>query len=549
VEGTYEYENALPLEPRPDTMLDVTNNQSHLIGAGRRVAAPQPRPEAADLYLAKIRGRKAMITKAMVVGALAASLAGLLYEKVRTPSYTASAELLLSNTTLQLSGADAVVTQVLADNALVQSAIEMCKSGRVLERVVQRIGPEEIERILPRWGQDGVMDPGRRAVAALDGNVAVKRVGASQVISVRGTALTAKDAARITNEVAEAFVAEQSEMNAVVTTNAGLRDRIKVLGPTSRVISRAFPPPRKDGMRVLAVLVATIAGGAALGLGGAILIALLDRRLRTPEQLAMASTECLGYWPQGVAGRRPREKGTGKSGRLSARLHGEDVPPASPRDVLRCARTATVERCESGLRAVGITSCRTGEDKTAFAMHWASLLARDGCRVLLVDATDDARLSQRLAPDHTRGIQHVLRGTAAFDEVVRSNVSPNLDFLPIGRGAGAGGMDQHWSSLIDAVGARHGAAYEWLVVDLPPLARGTDVRIAGRVLDGLILVVEWARTTEMDLERALQSLGPMRERVLGAVMSRGWQTPAGPEVRVEVKRAEVRRAEVQKDPS
>jgi succinoglycan biosynthesis transport protein ExoP len=525
---------ALSLEPRADAMLDVTNNQSHLIGPGRRVAAPQPPPEAADLYLAKIRGRKAMITRAMVVGALAASLAGLLYENVRTPSYTASAELLISNTTLQLSGGDAVVTQVLADNALVQSAIEMCKSGKVLDRVVQRLGPEEIERILPPRGQDGLVDPERRALAALDANVKVKRVGGSQVISVRGTSLTADDAARVTNEVANAFVTEQSEMNALVTTNAGLRDRIKVLGPTSRVIGQAFPPPRKDGMRVLAVLAAAVAAGGALGLGAGILIALLDGRLRNPEQLAMASTECFGYWPRARAGRRGRKKGFGTSlhGGLPLLPYEEGAPPSSLRDVLRRARTAAIERCESGPRVIGITSCRAGEGKTTFAAHWASLLAGDGCRVLLVDATDDARLSRRLAPDEPLGLQHVLRGTAAVDEVVRPHVLPNLDFLPIGRGEGVEGMEHRWSNLLDAVGARPGATYEWIVVDLPALLiQGADVRIAGRVLDGLVLVVEWARTTELDLERALKSLGPMRERVMGAVMSKVSHMSAGAKVK------------------
>ena len=50
------------------------------------------------------------------------------------------------------------------------------------------------------------------------------------------------DAARLTNEIAGAFVKEQHDANAVVTTSAALRERIKVLGPTAQIISEAAPP-------------------------------------------------------------------------------------------------------------------------------------------------------------------------------------------------------------------------------------------------------------------------------------------------------------------
>jgi hypothetical protein len=55
----------------------------------------------------------------------------------------------------------------------------------------------------------------------------VKRVGTSQIVSLGARASTAVDAARLTNEIAGAFVQELYDANAVITTNAALRERIK----------------------------------------------------------------------------------------------------------------------------------------------------------------------------------------------------------------------------------------------------------------------------------------------------------------------------------
>lgn len=86
----------------------------------------------------------------ILVGATVGWAASLAYVTVRVPAFSASSDLLISNTTLQLSGPEAVVTQILVENSLIQSAIEVLRSGRVLGRVIDKVGLEEIERKLPK---------------------------------------------------------------------------------------------------------------------------------------------------------------------------------------------------------------------------------------------------------------------------------------------------------------------------------------------------------------------------------------------------------------
>src|SRR5437867_9634586 len=120
-------------------MLDTTNTKRPvLVGVENRSIAPEPWRDGIGfrVFLGKVRQQRPKIVRSMLVGAVVAWLAGIGYNLVKVPEFSASSELLISNTTLQLSGPDAVVTQILVENSLIQSAIEMLKSSKVLERTI-----------------------------------------------------------------------------------------------------------------------------------------------------------------------------------------------------------------------------------------------------------------------------------------------------------------------------------------------------------------------------------------------------------------------------
>src|SRR5258708_17029886 len=134
-------------------MLDSTKGHRPVfLEPENRSIAPQPWRDGigCSTYVAKISQQKLMIVRLMLLGAIMVSLPGLAYSLVRTPAFTASSDLLISNTSLQLSGPDAVVTQMFVENTLIQNAIEILKSSRVIERAVDRLGLENIELILPK---------------------------------------------------------------------------------------------------------------------------------------------------------------------------------------------------------------------------------------------------------------------------------------------------------------------------------------------------------------------------------------------------------------
>jgi Mrp family chromosome partitioning ATPase/capsular polysaccharide biosynthesis protein len=498
-------------------MLDAANSRVPPIDEGDRPAQQNPWHERTSFktFVEKVRQRRHMMMVLAVVGAVAGWVLVLAYLAVRVPAYSASSELLISNTTLQLSGPDAVVTQVLVENSLIESAIELLRSGKVLERVIDKLGLEEVERISPRkyaWPWTSHPEPDsadarRQAVIALlRSNTTVARVGPSQVVSVRARAVTAIDAARLTNEIARAFVRDQYDANAVVTTNAALRERIKVLGPTARIISDAVPSKSKDSLpAALIILLGGMLGGI-LGAGTGLALLAYDRRLLVAEQVAaVSSVECFGYAPR-ISPQSPSE--------ADDKL---DLDYVYWRSVLRSVRSAVLQRSTNVPHIVGVTSCRAGEGKTTLATKLARFIACEGSRVLLIDASCSDGTSG-LAQAETPGLQELLRGTVTLEDVILDEICPNLDLLPGGNGFGD--LDLMWGSLVRALNGEREGCYEWIILDLPALSSPIDARCAAQIVDDLLIVVEWRRTSEAQLTQSLRALGSLRDRVLGTVINR-----------------------------
>ena len=95
-------------------MLDTTNSRLSVIGEGDRPGQENPWREGISFrtFLEKARQRRHMMMVLTLVGAAVGWLAGLAYATVKVSAFSASSELLISNTNLQLSGPDAVVDPV-----------------------------------------------------------------------------------------------------------------------------------------------------------------------------------------------------------------------------------------------------------------------------------------------------------------------------------------------------------------------------------------------------------------------------------------------------
>jgi capsular polysaccharide biosynthesis protein/cellulose biosynthesis protein BcsQ len=465
-----------------------------------------------DVIRSKLRHRWPTIIWSAALGAVLCAALAASYVFTRTSAYSASSQLLIANTTLQLSGPDAFVTQLPIENSLVQSEMELARSDTVLKRVINQFGAARVLGMLPKRStpltkifrqteqlesDSGML--GQTVLGALRASVNVSRVGATLIIAVSAKAATAEGAAQLTNEVVNSLVQDQAEANALITTSPWLRERIKVLGPSLRVISTATIPGQPDGQHPLVLLVLSTLAGMVLGTGLGIGFAVLDRRVVSAQQVAVVTPiECFGNVP---------EFGVQRSDWVAPEgtLHGNRRSMLN--NVLRCARLAALQRAGSDILFIGITSCQGGEGKSTIAMKLAEMIAGEGRQVLLVDAAD-------FAEGRAKGLTAVLRGELPVSEAIRRNVRPFLDVMPAG--AGGSDIDDRWSRLPHILSELN----QHIIIDLPAIEANSDLRSAVQAVSSILLVVGWGQTSEGRLRHSLQVLGPASEKLLGVVIYR-----------------------------
>jgi Mrp family chromosome partitioning ATPase len=62
--------------------------------------------------------------------------------------------------------------------------------------------------------------------------------------------------------------------------------------------------------------------------------------------------------------------------------------------------------------------------------------------------------------------------------------------------------------------------YEFVVVDLSPIAPVVDVCATTELIDSYVLVIEWGRTTIDVVEHALRAAPDISKSILGAVLNK-----------------------------
>jgi polysaccharide biosynthesis transport protein len=181
-----------------------------------------------------------------------------------------------------------------------------------------------------------------------------------------------------------------------------------------------------------------------------------------------------------------------------------------------------VERLQHarGVRVIAVTSPGTNDGKTLTSINLAAALARGpGARVLLIDA--DLRrpsVGPRLGLPAGAGLVGALAdGTGSLGEIARPvDGMPGLSVVP----AGAATHDVHEllrSARFEQLLQDARAAYDFVVLDTPPLVPVCDAAVMSRFVDGVLVVVAAHETTPKQLGEALSLLD--ESKTLGLVFN------------------------------
>jgi capsular exopolysaccharide synthesis family protein len=195
----------------------------------------------------------------------------------------------------------------------------------------------------------------------------------------------------------------------------------------------------------------------------------------------------------------------------------KETSPVSVEQYRKLAASLHQAQLERNIKVVMIASAMSGEGKTLTAVNLALTLSESyRRRVLLVDA--DLRRPQMHELFQLPNVSGLNEGLKAPELRPLSvfEVSPRLVLLPAGR-PDPDPMGILASERMRQVIQEASAAFDWVIMDTPPVVLLPDTNLLADMADVSVLVVAAGKTPHRMVTRAVELLG--HERILGVVLN------------------------------
>lgn len=295
----------------------------------------------------------------------------------------------------------------------------------------------------------------------------------------------------------------------------GARDDIKraeaLSGDTITVVEPAIEPTAPIRPRVLLNTLIAAALGALLMTALAFLIEYLDDTIKLPEDAARVT----GLPPLGslVQFRNNGDR----------QLIAHESPKSPFTESYRTLRTnIQFSSLDKPIDTLMVTSASPGEGKSTTVANLATVIAQGGKRTILVD-TDLRRpvLHEMFGLPNAVGVTNAMLMPEGSDltPFLQKTEVENLWLLA------SGPQPPNPSELLGShrmaeLMKELGANADMLIFDSPPTLAVTDAAVLARQVDGVLLVVESAKTREAAAKRAAQGLLKVNANVLGVAVNR-----------------------------
>jgi capsular exopolysaccharide synthesis family protein len=294
---------------------------------------------------------------------------------------------------------------------------------------------------------------------------------------------------------------------------------------------RVLDPPLKPGAPVRPQVPFNIATGIfvgiILGVGAAMGRALIDRSVKTPDDLEKE----IGVTFVGLLPSIGEDKLMARYAKR--RRRGEPPRPAVVRPdlivhdhrmsgVAEAARTIRTNLMfmapDHPFHTLLVTSAGPSEGKTTVACSIAIAMAQAGQRVVLLDCDlRKPRVHRIFGKDSKVGVTTALLDEDVTDAIIETEV-PNLSIIPAGPippNPAELFHSERFKTFLQQVQAR----FDKVIIDSSPVVPVTDAVILSTLVDGTLLVVRAFKTTKDLARHALRALHDVGANVTGTVLN------------------------------
>lgn len=336
------------------------------------------------------------------------------------------------------------------------------------------------------------------------GAISPSQQGESDIIRITATIREPELAAELANTFAEEFIAfrERASSEKLVSSKAEIVERAT---PSDSPVS---PQPTKNV--IFGALI-----GLALGIGLALLLEQLDRRVKRKDELPeMTGLPLLASVPK-------------RQSFNSDHLGKGSMTPAEAEIFLMLRANLRYFNVRKDIRSVLVTSSRPGEGKSLVSLGLTLGAAMSGEKALLIEADmRDPSLGPILGSTSSRGLSALLSDSSLepADVVVSVQTTriaqaageAQFDFLP------AGSVPPNPTELVASRGMRDlleeaSADYDFLVVDTPPIMVVADGIPLVSAVRGVLMVTGVGVSTRTATTELAEQLERLEAPTLGLV--------------------------------
>lgn len=277
--------------------------------------------------------------------------------------------------------------------------------------------------------------------------------------------------------------------------------------PPWRVVETATVPIQPVSPNVRRNIIFAFLAGAVLGVGVAVFVENLDPRVKTLAEARSATK----LPPLGIIPRLPVSRQGAKPRTLST--FGPIV------EAFRSLAFTVIYGGKS-LHTLAVTSALPGEGKSTTSHQLALALAEFGKNILLIDA-DLRRPTQHeiLGIPNALGLSSVLTGERLWQDLVYTHPKqPKLDVLVAGPQP-INPLLLLGSPLMQELLQEWQKAYDFVVVDTPPLTGIADTQAVAKQVDTTLLVVGLGTANFNAIAQTLETLRRNGADLLGMVVN------------------------------